>query len=243
MWRSDDRGDSWTPVSGDLTLDQERISLPIMGRTQSWDNAWDVNAMSNYNFTSLGESPLIEGLLYVGTDDGIIQVSENGGESWNKIELGSIKGIPATTFVNDIRADLHDANTVFAALDNHKYGDFTPYLIKSTNRGKSWSLISSDLPERHLVWRVVQDHVAPNLLFAATEFGVYFTVDGGKEWIKFNRTTHYFSTRYNHSTKENDLVAATFGRGYYIVDDISPLREISKENPSKGRRSIPNSPG
>ena len=83
------------------------MTLPIMGRIQSWDNAWDMNAISGYNtITSLGESPIQEGLLYVGTDDGIIQVSENGGESWNKIEVGSIKGIPATAFVNDIRADL-----------------------------------------------------------------------------------------------------------------------------------------
>ena len=244
VWRSDDRGDSWTPVSGDLTRDQERISLPIMGRTQSWDNAWDVNAMSNYNtITSLGESPLQEGLLYVGTDGGIIQVSEDGGENWNKTEVGSIKGIPATAFVNDIRADLHDVNTVYAALDNHKYGDFAPYLIKSTNRGKSWSVISSDLPERHLVWRVVQDHVAPNLLFAATEFGVFFTVDGGKDWIEFNAGLPTISVRdITIQRRENDLVAATFGRGYYIVDDISPLREISKETLAKDADLFPTRP-
>jgi photosystem II stability/assembly factor-like uncharacterized protein len=231
VWKSEDRGDSWTPISGDLTRDQERISLPIMGRTQSWDNAWDVNAMSNYNtITSLGESPLQEGLLYVGTDDGIIQVSENGGASWSKIEVGSIKGIPATAFVNDIRADLHDVNTVYAALDNHKYGDFSPYLIKSSNRGKSWQLISGDLPERHLVWRMVQDHVAPNLLFAATEFGVYFTVDGGTEWMKLSAGMPTISVRdITIQQRENDLVAASFGRGYYILDDISPLREISNE--------------
>jgi photosystem II stability/assembly factor-like uncharacterized protein len=231
VWRSEDRGDSWTPISGDLTRDQERISLPIMGRTQSWDNAWDVNAMSNYNtITSLGESPLQEGLLYVGTDDGIIQVSEDGGENWRKIEVGSIKGVPSTAFINDVRADLHDVNTVYAALDNHKYGDFNPYLIKSTNRGKSWQLISGDLPERHLVWRMVQDHVAPNLLFAATEFGVYFTVDGGAEWMKLSAGMPTISVRdITIQRRENDLVAASFGRGYYILDDISPLREISQE--------------
>ena len=244
VWRSDDRGDSWTPISGDLSRDQERMTLPIMGRIQSWDNAWDMNAMSDYNtITSLGESPIQEGLLYVGTDDGIIQVSENGGESWNKIEVGSIKGIPATAFVNDIRADLHDVNTVYAALDNHKYGDFTPYIIKSTNRGKSWSTISSDLPERHLVWRIVQDHVAPNLLFAATEFGVYFTIDGGNEWIEFNSGLPTISVRdITIQRRENDLIAATFGRGYYIVDDISPLREISREMLAKDADLFPTRP-
>lgn len=121
--------------------------------------------MSNYNtITSLGESPLVEGLIYVGTDDGIIQVTEDGGENWRKLEVGNIRGIPETAFVNDIRADLHDENTVYAALDNHKYGDFKPYLIKSTDRGKSWKSIAGNIPDRHLVWRMVQDHVQPNLL-------------------------------------------------------------------------------
>ncbi|NND52385.1 MAG: glycosyl hydrolase, partial [Saprospiraceae bacterium] len=124
VWKSDNRGDDWTAISRDLTLNQDRISLPMYGKQQSWDNAWDVGAMSNYNtITSLAESPQQEGLIYAGTDDGIIQVTENGGSSWRKITLGSIKGLPSTPFVNDVRADLFDANVVYAALDNHKYGD------------------------------------------------------------------------------------------------------------------------
>ncbi len=231
VWRSDDRGDSWTPISEDLTKNQERITLPIMGKQQSWDNAWDVGAMSNYNtITSLGESPLAEGLLYAGTDDGIIQVSENGGESWTRINVGDIKGIPETAFVNDIRADLYDANTVYAALDNHKYGDFTPYLIKSTNRGKSWTSISGNLPEKHLVWRMVQDHVDKDLLFAATEFGVFFTVNGGNEWVELKGGAPTISFRDITIQREhNDLVAASFGRGFFVLDDITPLRSIDEE--------------
>ncbi|MBO6621639.1 MAG: hypothetical protein JJ892_00550 [Balneola sp.] len=231
VWRSDDRGDSWTPISGDLTKDQERITLPIMGKQQSWDNAWDVGAMSVYNtITSLGESPLVEGLLYAGTDDGIIQVSENGGESWTKVNVGDIRGIPETAFVNDIRADLYDANTVYAALDNHKYGDFNSYLIKSTNRGKSWTSISGNLPERHLVWRMVQDHVDKDLLFAATEFGVFFTTDGGDEWVQLKGGAPTISFRDITIQREhNDLVAASFGRGFFVLDDISPLRNIDEE--------------
>lgn len=231
VWRSDDRGDSWTPISGDLTNDQERITMPIMGKQQSWDNAWDVGAMSVYNtITSLGESPLVEGLLYAGTDDGIIQVSENGGESWTKVNVGDIRGIPETAFVNDVRADLHDANTVYAALDNHKYGDFSPYLIKSTNRGKSWTSISGNLPDRHLVWRMVQDHVDKDLLFAATEFGVFFTTDGGNEWVQLKGGAPTISFRDITIQREhNDLVAASFGRGFFVLDDISPLRNIDEE--------------
>jgi hypothetical protein len=230
VWRSDDRGDSWTPISGDLTRDQERIALPIMGKTWSWDSPWDLMAMSNYNtITSLAESPLQEGLVYAGTDDGLIQVTEDGGGNWSRVEVGSLPGVPKTAFVNDIKADLHDANTVYVALDNHKYGDFEPYLLKSTNRGKKWTSIRGDLPERTLVWRVVQDHVKPDLLFAGTEFGVYFTIDGGKHWVKLKGGVPTISFRdLAIQRRENDLVGATFGRGFYVFDDYSVLRDVSQ---------------
>ena len=234
VWKSDNRGDDWEPISEDLTRNENRIELPIMGGQQSWDNAWDVKAMSMYNtVTSLAESPLQEGLIYAGTDDGIIQVTENGGSSWNRIEVGSIKGIPSTAFVNDIRADLFDAGTVYAALDNHKYGDFKPYLIKSTNKGKTWVSINGNLPNRLLTWRLVQDHVKKDMLFAATEFGIYFTYDGGANWIQLKGGLPTISFRdLTIQRRENDLVCASFGRGFYILDDITPLRQF---DPSKAR--------
>jgi photosystem II stability/assembly factor-like uncharacterized protein len=231
VWRSDNRGDSWDAISGDLTRNQERIDLPIMGKKQSWDNPWDVNAMSNYNtITSLAESPLQEGLIYAGTDDGIIQVTEDGGQSWRKIELSSIPLVPDMAFVNDVRADLYDANTVYVALDNHKYGDFKPYLIKSTDRGKTWTSIAGDIPDGTLVWRIVQDHEESDLLFVATEFGIYFTIDGGRKWIKLKGGVPTISFRdITIQRRENDLVAASFGRGFYILDDYTPLRQVSEE--------------
>lgn len=231
VWRSENRGDSWTPISPDLTRDQERITLPIMGKQRSWDNPWDVNAMSNYNtITSIGESPIDENLIYAGTDDGIIQVTEDGGENWRKIELGSIRGVPATAFVNDIKADHHDVNTVYAALDNHKNGDFSPYLIKSTDRGRSWTSIAGDLPDRHLVWRMVQDHEKQDLLFAATEFGIFFTVNGGEEWIELKGGAPTIAFRDIVIQREHeDLVAASFGRSFFILDDYTPLREVNEE--------------
>ena len=231
VWKSGDRGDSWTAISGDLTRDQERFELPIMGRVQSWDNAWDLGAMSTYNtISSLAESPVQAGLLYAGTDDGIIQVSENDGDSWRKIEVGSIRGVPETAFVNNLYADLHDANVVYAALDNHKYGDLSPYLIKSSNKGASWESIVNNLPDRMLVWRIVQDHVNPNLLFVATELGIYFTVDGGNEWVKIAGGSPTISFRgITIQRRENDLVAASFGRGFFVLDDYSPLRSVSEE--------------
>jgi len=235
VWRSDNRGDSWTPVSGDLTRNQERIELPIMGRQQSWDNPWDISAMSNYNtITSLAESPIDENLIYAGTDDGLLQVTEDGGESWRRIELEDIKGIPSTAFVNDIKAGLYDANTVFVALDNHKYGDFSPYLIKSTDRGRSWNSITGNLPERHLVWRVVQDHEMQELLFAATEFGIFFTLDGGGEWTELKGGAPTISFRDIEIQKtHNDLVGGSFGRGIFILDDYSPIRNLKGETLSR----------
>ncbi|HKK61290.1 MAG TPA: hypothetical protein VJ951_01950 [Bacteroidales bacterium] len=231
VWRSENRGDSWDTVSGDLTKGLKRMELPIMGRKQSWDNPWDIYAMSNYStITSLGESPINEKILYAGTDDGLIHVTLDGGESWNKIEVGSIEGIPATAFVNDIRADLFDANTVYAALDNHKYGDFKPYLIKSTNAGKSWSLITDGIADRTLVWRIVQDHLRKELMFAATEFGIYFTIDGGERWIQMKGGLPTISFRdIQIHRMEDDLVGASFGRGFYILDDLSPLRNLNAE--------------
>lgn len=229
VWKSDNRGDKWTAISGDLTKNQNRIELPIMGRKQSWDNAWDVLAMSNYNtITSLAESPVKQGVIYAGTDDGLIQVTEDGGSNWRKIEVSSIPGIPATAFVNDIKADLFDENTVYVALDNHKYGDYTPYLVKSTDKGRSWRSIKGNIPARTLVWRVVQDHVNANLLFAGTEFGIYFTIDGGSKWVKIAGSPTISFRDLAIQRRENDLVGASFGRGFYVLDDYSVLREVTE---------------
>jgi len=234
VWKSENRGDDWTAISPDLTRNEERIALPILGRQQSWDNPWDVVAMSEYNtITSLAESPVQEGLLYAGTDDGILQVSEDGGTIWRKIMLGSIKGVPSRAFVNDVRADLYDANTVYLVLDNHKEGDFKPYLLKSTNKGESWTFMNGNLPKRLLTWRVVQDHVDENLLFAATEFGIYFTKNGGSAWTLLKGGLPTISFRdITIQRREDDLVAASFGRGFFVLDDIGPLRDYdaSKSN-------------
>ena len=231
LWKSDNRGDSWTALSKDLTRNENRFTLPIMGKQQSWDEPWDVGAMSNYNtITSIAESPKKADLIYIGTDDGIIQITEDGGENWKKIELSSISGVPATCYVNDIKADLHDENTVYACLDNHKYGDYKPYLIKSTDKGNTWTSIAANIPDHHLVWRIVQDHKRPALLFIGTEFGLFFTIDGGKKWTELNGGIPTISFRdLAIQRRENDLVAASFGRGFYIFDDYSVLQEVDEE--------------
>ncbi len=231
VWKSENRGDSWTPISGDLTRNQERITLEIMGKQQSWDSPWDLYAMSNYNsITSLAQSPLNEDLIYAGTDDGLLQVTDDGGANWRKVEVGSMPGVPQTAFINDVKADLFDENTVYVVMDNHKYGDFEPYLVKSPDRGRTWTSMVSNLPERTLLWRIVQDHVNRKLFFLGTEFGIYFTVDAGTHWVKItgNAPTISFRDLAIHK-RENDLVGATFGRGFYVLDDIAPLREVSAE--------------
>jgi hypothetical protein len=220
-----------TAISGDLTRNEERLETPHMDRKWSYDAPWDLYAMSQYNtITSLSESPVQEGLLYAATDDGLIQVSEDGGQAWRPIEVGSLPGVPKRAFVNDIKADLFDADTVYVALDNHKNGDFKPYLLVSRNRGRSWKPMTGNLPERHLVWRVVQDHVRKDLLFAGTEFGVFFTIDGGRRWTKLAGGAPTIPFRdLAIQRRESDLVGATFGRGFWILDDYSPLRQISEQ--------------
>ena len=229
VWKSEDRGDSWEAISKDLTKNIERISTPFFEKKQKWDNAWDLYAMSNYStITSISESPVKEGLLYIGTDDGIIQITEDGGLNWEKINFNKINGLPNTAFVNDIKADLFNENIVYAVFDNHKYGDYKPYLFKSINKGKTWKNIASELPEKTLLWRIVQDHIDGDLMFLASEFGVYFTNNQGEKWQQLNNGIPNISVRDIAVQKtEDDLILGTFGRGIYILDDYSSLRSFN----------------
>lgn len=241
LWISEDRGDSWQTLSGDLTRDEERFNLPIMGKKQSINNAWDVYAMSTYNtITSIAESPIDQKVLYTGTDDGYIQTSQDGGITWNKTDVSSLKGVPSRAYVNDIKADLYDRNTAYVAIDAHKLGNYKPFLFKTTDGGKSWSSISSNLPDKHYVWRIVQDHKDPKLLFIGTEFGIWVTNNGGDSWkqLKAGLPTISFRDLAIHK-EENDLVAASFGRGIYILDDYSFLRELDKELLNEDAQLLP----
>jgi len=229
LWRSNNRGDSWTAISKDLTRNENRFTLPIMGRQQSIDNPWDVYAMSNYNtITMVDESPVQRDLIYVGTDDGLIQVTEDGGTSWKQTEASRLSGVPQRAYINDIKADMFDANVAYMAMDNHKEGDFRPFLFKTTDKGKSWKSITANLPKDNIIWRIVQDHVDKNLIFIGTEFGIYVTQNGGASWtqLKGGLPTISFRDLKIHR-RENDLVAASFGRSIYILDDFSALRNMS----------------
>ncbi|MBR9977556.1 MAG: glycosyl hydrolase [Bacteroidetes bacterium] len=228
LFRSDDRGESWTVISPDLTRRIDRNTLPVMGRI--WPpEAVSKNASTSLygNIVALDESPLVEGLLYVGTDDGLIQVSEDGGENWKRI--AHITGVPETTYVSSVRASLHDGNTVYVTFNNHKMADFAPYVFRSTDRGRSWTSIASDLPAESPVHTLVEDHVKPSLLFAGHEFGVHVSLDGGGKWLKLGGGLPAIAVRdIAIQRREDDLVLATFGRGFYVLDDYSPLRHIDE---------------
>lgn len=229
IFKSTNRGDSWTKISEDLTRKIDRNTLKVMGKVWPPESVAKNQSTSVYgNIVSLDESPLEKGLLYVGTDDGLIQVSKDDGKSWNRIS--SFTSIPETTYVSDITASLHNENVVYSTFDNRKNGDFKPYIIMSKDMGNSWNSITGNLPENLPVHSIVQDHLDKDLLFIGTEFGVYFTKDNGKNWVKFSNGLPTISIReIDIQRRENDLALASFGRGFYILDNYSPIREASKE--------------
>jgi len=223
LFRSDDRGESWVAVSGDLTRQLDRNALQVMGRVWSVDAIAKNDSTSMYgSMIALDESPLVEGLIYVGTDDGLIHVTGDGGENWTRTE--SFRGVPDMSLVEDIIASRHDADVAYAVIDNHKRGDYKPYVLKTENRGRNWKLISADLPARGSAHTIAEDHVDPNLLFVGTEFGLFFSNDGGGSWHELTTLPTIAVRDLEIQRRESDLVVGTFGRGIYILDDYSPLR-------------------
>lgn len=233
LFRSDDRGSSWRAVSPDLTRQTDRNLLPVMGRI------WPPEAVAQHqstatwgNISSVAESRRREGLLYAGTDDGVVQVSIDGGANWRKSE--NPPGLPDYgthgVYVQRIAASKTDENVAYALFDNSKNGDFKPYVYKSTNRGGSWTSISGDLPANGPALAFAEDHVNPDLLFVGTEFGLFFTVNGGQKWVRLRSNLPTIPVRdLAIQERENDLVLATFGRGFYVLDDYSPLRQLTAD--------------
>jgi len=227
LFRSDNQGTLWRAVSPDLTRQIDRNRLRMMGRVWSVDAVAKNTSTSLYgSIVTLAESPLKEGLLWVGTDDGLVQVSEDGGQTWRRIER--VAGVPDTTFVSRVEPSQHHVNTVYASFDNHKAGDDKPYVAKSTDLGRTWTAITGNLPERGTVYAVIEDHKDPNLLFAGTEFGLFFTNDGGKVWTRLRGGLPTIQVRdLAIQKREDDLVVATFGRSFYVLDDLSALRSLT----------------
>lgn len=239
LFRSDNRGDDWRVVSGDLSRGLDRNALPVMGKIWGPDAIAKHQSTALYgNGSSLSESPKKEGLIYVGTDDGLINITEDGGKTWRKVE--KVLDIPENSYVHRVLASQHDANTVYALFNNHQNGDFKPYAAKSMDAGKTWTMITGNLPERGSVYAIAEDHVNPNLLFIGTEFGLFFSVDGGAKWIQLKGGLPVIAVRdLAIHKRENDLVVATFGRSFYVLDDYSPLRAVKAETLAEGSNLFP----
>ncbi len=230
VFRTDDRGDSWTVISPELSRQVDRNKMELMGRI------WSVDAIAKNQSTdifgqttSIAESNLDENVLWVGTDDGLIHVTTNGGKSWTKFD--NLPGVPAMSYVHQIIASLHDKNVAYVCFNHHRYGDFKPYVLKTSDLGKTWKPIQSNLPVRGSVYSIAEDHVDPNLLFVGTEFGVFFSTSGGASWTQLKGGLPTIAVRdIEIQRRENDLVLGTFGRGFYILDDYSLLRKLKKED-------------
>jgi photosystem II stability/assembly factor-like uncharacterized protein len=228
VWKSTDRGDSWTPISGDLSSNTNRYTLKMIDNVPSVDALYDNGAMSKYaTLTNLSESTIKKGLIYTGSDDGLIHRTDDGGTTWQK--AAALPGVPDRSFINDVEASKHQSNIVFASADAHKFGDYKPYLFMSSDLGKSWRSIVGDLPEETIVWSIKQDDIDENLLFIGTEFGMYFSPNMGKNWIKLAGAPTIAFRDIEIHPRDNDLVGGSFGRGVYVLDDYSALRGINNK--------------
>ncbi len=233
LFRSDDRGLSWRAISKDMSRGLDRNKLPVMGKVWSIDAIAKNQSTDFYgNLVAVAESQFDENVLFAGTDDGLIQITTDGGKNWIKVD--NIPGVPERTYVNQIITSQHDKNTVYATFNHHRYGDFKPYVFKSRDLGKSWTAIQNDLPVRGTAYTIAEDPVRADLLFVGTEFGVHFTIDGGQKWIQLKSGLPTIAVRdLEIQKREGDLVLGTLGRGFYILDDYSPLRHIKKEDLTK----------
>ncbi|MES2617872.1 MAG: glycosyl hydrolase [Bacteroidota bacterium] len=228
LFKSTDRGNTWEIISPDLTRGIDRNKLMVMDKIWSMDAVAKNQSTSIYgNITAFAESPKNSQLLYAGTDDGLIQVTTDGGKTWTKSE--TFAGVPNQVLVQNITASQHDENIAYAIFNNHRNGDFKPYILRTTDKGKTWQTIQSDLPARGSAQCITEDHTTKDLLFAGTDFGVFVSVNGGKNWTKMSGgLPNTCIKEIVIQARENDLVLATFGRGFYIVDDYSPLQKYAQ---------------
>lgn len=226
LFRTNDRGNSWEVISDDLTRKVNRNKLKVQ------DRIWGIDAVAKNRSTSqygaivaFSESTINENLLVVGTDDGLIQITEDGGQNWRKVD--NISGVPTRTYVNAVYASQHDENVIYAVFNNHKAGDFKPYVYRTSNKGLTWTNISNNLPDRGSVYSIEEDHVDSGLIFCGTEFGVFFSPNVGGRWKQLKSGVPTIAVRdLAIQRRENDLVLGTFGRGFFVLDDYSTLRSV-----------------
>ncbi|HYU52231.1 MAG TPA: hypothetical protein VEK37_04775, partial [Gemmatimonadaceae bacterium] len=230
LFKSTNRGDSWVRLRPDMTRQLNRDSLPVMGKIWPRDAIARHQGTADYgNISTIDESPLRQGILYVGTDDGVISISRDGGATWNRVT--KFPGVPDQTYVSRVVASRFTEATVYATLDNHRNNDFKPYVLKSIDYGVHWTPITGNLPANGSVQVIREDYAEPNLLFVGTEFGVFYTAMGGNSWtqLKYNIPTVAVHDIVVHP-RDHDLVIGTHGRGIYIIDDITPLEKLGEAN-------------
>ncbi|NQW03751.1 MAG: hypothetical protein HQ485_06955 [Acidobacteria bacterium] len=227
--KSTNRGDSWWINPQDLSKNVDRFEIPIMGVAGNAPMASKHDGYSNNSLiTVVAESPSKPGIIWVGTDDGNLQLSMNAGESFTNV-IGNVAGAPQGFIqVSRIEPSHFDPATAYVALDNHRNDDWKPYLFKTTDYGKTWTAVASNLPAMGNINALRESSVNPNLIFVGTEFGLFVTLDGGKEWKSF--MTGLPSVRVDDlliHPRDRDLIVATHGRSIWIADDISPLEQLA----------------
>ncbi len=227
LYVSRDRGSSWRDL-GRLSDEWERSEVQVMGQAPTAEVASLDDGVPYYaTLTVIAESPLREGLLYVGTDDGNVQISRDGGDAWTNV-AERFPGLPARTWVADLEPSPHHEPTVFAAFDGHRSDDHTNYVYRSDDFGQTWRSISSDMPANRLVRAVQQDTANPDLLYAATELGFFVSIDAGVHWIELGSTLPTLAINdFVIHPRDGDLVLGTHGRGIWILDSIASLRELT----------------
>ena len=228
LFISEDRGETWTETI-DLTTQQDREKLPLMGALPDKSTLSRHDGIAFYgDIITISESPLKEGLLYVGTDDGNLQVSQDGGQTWKNV-ISKVPGVPKNTYVSRVVASPHTEGTAYATFDGHRNNDFKPYVFMTTDFGESWKNISSNLPVGSTVNVIREHHRNPNLLFIGTERGAYFSIDKGANWEMFNNNFPMVPVDdIAIHPRDNDLIFGTHGRSVWILDDITCLEQFGQ---------------
>jgi photosystem II stability/assembly factor-like uncharacterized protein len=226
LFRSRDRGDSWERLGPDLSRNLNRDSLPIMGLAGPGGHRRNEGVADFGNITTVDESPLREGLLYVGTDDGLLQVSRDGGATWTRVDR--FRGVPDMTYVSRVIASAHDEATMYITFDGHRSNDFTPYVLRSTDYGRTFTSIAANLPADAAVYVIREHHRNPDLLVVGTEYGVFVSLDRGRRWTQLRNG---IAPAPVHDViihpRANDLIVGTHGRGIYVLDDIAALERLA----------------
>ena len=223
--KSEDMGETWEIISPDLTTNDPKKQDQSKSGGLSVDNS---GAENHTTIFTIAESPLDENIIWVGTDDGNVQVTKDGGKTWSNV-TENLTGIPANTWVYHIEASVHGKGTAYAVFEGHTTGDMKPYALKTTDYGKTWkNIISKDIQENAFVRNIQEDYENEDLLFLGTEMGLYVTIDGGKNWSQFTNNMPPVAVHFIDLQKRtNDIVMGTHGRGVIIIDDISPLRQLN----------------